>query len=807
MRVTKQGGEFLVNTATANSQILSAVGRLTNGGFVITWQDGSLTLGDSSGGSIKAQVYGADGAKVGGEFLVNTQTSGSQLLPMITGLVSGGFVITWYEGSGYVADGSGASVKAQVYGADGARLGTELLVNTQTAGNQHRSRVADLANGGFVITWQDASATYSISGGADAGKFVIDAVTGALSFISAPDFNAPADEGGDNVYDVTVSVSDGALTDTQDLAITVTNAGEAPKIISDGNIELFEVALYRPGQPEDPTPFVTRVFTDPAGSPVTYSITGGADADLFSIDPDTGNLRFRIAPDFEASADAGANNVYDVIVTATNAAGQTDTQELAITVRDRNEAPMITSGLILDFDTLFVVDENSTDVTSVVASDPEGAAVTYAITGGEDAALFEIDQNTGALRLKTAVDYEASAGAGTNNGYHVSVTATDATGQSTRAQDITVIIKDVDEAPVITSNGGSPVVALSVAEKEAAVATVKAVDPEGANLVYAISGGADAGKFAIDAATGALSFVSAPSFAAPTDAGRNNIYDVTVSVSDGAFTAEQAFAVTVTGRSAAPSITSNGGGATATLIVDEKAALAAQVAAIDPDAGSKLTYGIGGGADADKFVIDAATGQLTFKAQTDVTAPGDAGGDNVYDVIVTASDGSSVDTQALSIEVWRTIYGTARADTIPGTNIGMRLVGLGGNDVLIGFGGNDRLEGGAGADRLSGGTGNDWLDGGLGADKMNGGAGNDIYFVDTAGDKVAEGTRLGNDTVYSSISFTLSSHVETLILTGSNAIGAKATAWPTRSRATAARTCSMAVPGMMCCLEASVTTR
>jgi serralysin len=58
--------------------------------------------------------------------------------------------------------------------------------------------------------------------------FAINASTGVLTFAAAPDFEAPGDAGGDNVYDVVVRASDsGGLSDTQTLAITVTNANDA----------------------------------------------------------------------------------------------------------------------------------------------------------------------------------------------------------------------------------------------------------------------------------------------------------------------------------------------------------------------------------------------------------------------------------------------------------------------------------------------------------------------------------------------------------------------------------------------------
>ncbi len=68
--------------------------------------------------------------------------------------------------------------------------------------------------------------TYSLSGD-DAVLFAIDA-NGVLTFVDAPDFEAPADLDGDNVYDVTVTASDGSLSDSADIAVTVTDEDEGP---------------------------------------------------------------------------------------------------------------------------------------------------------------------------------------------------------------------------------------------------------------------------------------------------------------------------------------------------------------------------------------------------------------------------------------------------------------------------------------------------------------------------------------------------------------------------------------------------
>jgi Ca2+-binding RTX toxin-like protein len=88
------------------------------------------------------------------------------------------------------------------------------------------------------------------------------------------------------------------------------------------------------------------------------------------------------------------------------------------------------------------------------------------------------------------------------------------------------------DPPVITSQGGGSIAFLSVTENGKTVTDVDATDPDNAGPTYSIAGGSDAAKFTIDAATGVLSFVDAPDFEKPTDAGANNVYDVAVKATD-----------------------------------------------------------------------------------------------------------------------------------------------------------------------------------------------------------------------------------------------------------------------------------
>jgi len=188
-----------------------------------------------------------------------------------------------------------------------------------------------------------------------------------------------------------------------------------------------------------------------------------------------------------------------------------------------------------------------------------------------------------------------------------------------------VQVTGVNHAPVINSNGGGASASVSVAENTTAVTTVTATDPDaGATQTYSIVGGADQLKFAINSSTGSLSFIAAPDFENPTDSGANNIYDVTVQVSDGSLTDTQAIAVTVTNVNEAPVINSNGGGASASLSIAENTTAVTTVTATDPDAGATQTYSIVGGADQLKFAINSSTGALSFIIAPDFENPTDS---------------------------------------------------------------------------------------------------------------------------------------------------------------------------------------
>ena len=103
-----------------------------------------------------------------------------------------------------------------------------------------------------------------------------------------------------------------------------------------------------------------------------------------------------------------------------------------------------------------------------------------------------------------------------------------------------------------------------------------------------------------------------------------------------------------------PMITSNGGAATASVSVIENSSAVTTFSATDADAGQAVTYSITGGADAALFAIGSATGVLTFAAAPDFEAPADTNADNIYEVIVAATDNGNPPksaTQTLTVTV------------------------------------------------------------------------------------------------------------------------------------------------------------
>ena len=159
---------------------------------------------------------------------------------------------------------------------------------------------------------------------------------------------------------------------------------------------------------------------------------------------------------------------------------------------------------------------------------------------GVDASLFDINVSTGVVSM-VARDYESPQDDGGDNVYEVHITATDA-GNSA-IEDWNVTITDINEAHTINTSTTTP----SMPENQTSAIGLNVSDPEGSIPPWSLSG-VDAGLFHL-VGTGSsviLTFNTAPDFEAPTDSGLDNIYNVTVSSSDGTNTATKELNITVT---------------------------------------------------------------------------------------------------------------------------------------------------------------------------------------------------------------------------------------------------------------------
>ena len=465
--------------------------------------------------------------------------------------------------------------------------------------------------------------TWSLTGD-DADDFTLHTESGSLTFVNTPDYDAPADADQDNVYELTINVTDDDLTNAIDVEVTVTNINEPPVIAGDPAITRAEDSVGA---------LATYTATDPEGITTFAWSLSGADRDDFTIGASTGVLSFAAEPDFDNPTDANRDNVYSFAIRASDGTN-TATYPVTVTVSNTDEPPVVTGpAAVTDYP------ENS-PTTRVVgryrARDPEGRSVTWSPLGGRDAASFALSAG-GVLTFTDSPDHEVQ------DEYTVLLTASD--GTKTTSLEVTVTITDVNEAPVVARQTGTG--AFRVVENSGrVVGTFVATDPEEDSVDWSV-GGTDAGDFEISD-SGTLSFRANPDHDTPLDSGRDNTYSITVKAteeddSDAATTelsGSLAVTVRVTGVDEAPVIT---GPTAVASYAENSTARVGRYSASDPE-GNTWTWSDLSGADATDFELSAA-GALTFEN------PPNFESQSSYTVTLNAWDGANTGSLTVSVTV------------------------------------------------------------------------------------------------------------------------------------------------------------
>ena len=276
-----------------------------------------------------------------------------------------------------------------------------------------------------------------------------------------PDANVSSDIVAMGSLSYTVTDTKGGSASSS-VTISVNALQDPPTIDSDSTVSVDEnntVVLSVSGNDVDEDTLV-------------YSISGGSDGDLFQIDSSSGELSFLNKADFEQPSDSDTNNQYEVEVTVDDSNGNMVSQNLVITVTDKDSIITL-SNLSLD--------ENSTgtnigSLSSYIDDTSSTDTVSYSVSG-TGSELFEVVEGELKLKVDSSADFEILSS------YALTITAT--SGTANTAFDFNITINDVNDSPTAINLSS-----IGVSEKidGAVVGTISTADQDtGDTHTYAIS--------------------------------------------------------------------------------------------------------------------------------------------------------------------------------------------------------------------------------------------------------------------------------------------------------------------------------
>jgi len=774
---------------------------------VVSYIDGEGTA-ESVTSAVTAPIANVDDAPTGGVGITGTATEGQVLTADTATLADadglGTLSYRWQRdaGSGFVDVGGNQST----YTLDDADVGARIRVVVSYTDGQGTAESVTSAVTAPIANVDDApTGGVAITGTAAEGQVLTaDTATladadglGALSYRWQRDTGAGfADVGGNQS---TYALGDADVGTRIRVVVSYTDGnGTAESVTSAATAPIANVD-------DAPTGGVAIAGTATEGQVLTADTATLADADGLSTlsyqwqrDTGSGFVDVGANQPTYALGDADVGTRIRVVVSYTDGNGTAESVTSAATapIANVDDAPTggvaiagtATEGQVLTADTATLADADGLGTLSYRWQRDAGSGFVDVGANQPTYALGDADVGT---RIRVVVSYTDGQG-----------TAESVTSAATAA------IANVNDAPVATieptsySANGMLVLkgtGLSIGDIDAGTGSMTVTLTVGEGTLTATAG--DSGATVSGSGTSSLtitgtvaqinSFLGAASSSTLTYAASSTPSPgtvLTLTVNDNGNTgggnlsgSDTAMIDIAASPNQAPVISSDGGGAMARKSIYENLILVTGVKAADSD-GDSLTYAIVGGADDDKFTIDAITGALAFVAAPDHERPGDTGTNNIYDVVVEVSDGrGGTDTQAIAVRVVDT-----SPEVILGDNGDNTFFASGGIEIFAGLRGNDtvsyasarsgvmaslgnslsnrgeatldlyldieNLTGSQFDDRLTGNSGDNVLQGGAGNDVLIGGsngAGGDTasYANATAGVTVKLATASAQNTV------------------------------------------------------------
>ena len=422
------------------------------------------------------------------------------------------------------------------------------------------------------------------------GAVFVDSGNGAGSFVWTPTFNQA------NVYNVTIKASDGLVSDSEIVQITVNNVNRPPVLATIGNKSVNEGQLLS-----------FRISaTDPDGSFPILAVVNKPTNAVF-VDSGNGACSLVWTPNFN---EAG---VFTPTFIASDG-NKADSELIQITVNNVNRPPVLAAIGAK------AVNEGQTLSFQVTAADPDGTPVTLTVPNPPANAVF-VDSGGGKGGFVFTPDFN-QAGA-----YPVNFIASDGSLADTEMVQITV--NNVNRAPVIAAIG-----AKSVDEGQSLAFEITATDPDGGTPALTAVGTPTNSNF-FDSGDGTGGFVFNPDFT------QADVYNVTFIASDGSLSDTEVVAITVSNINRPPVLDPIG-----PKTVQEGNTLSIRAFASDPDGAIPSLNVVNPPANA--TFADSGNGAGGFVFNPDNTQAG------VYPVTFIASDGALTDSETVTITVTET---------------------------------------------------------------------------------------------------------------------------------------------------------